>query len=87
MKEIRIRLKLSQKQFDNLELNTRREMIRQLMFIDTLKYRYCIGAMGDFWTMVRYDLEPVYGYRYGQLMATGEYKVVDGSDEIVDKWR
>lgn len=30
-------------------------MIEQLMFIDTPKYQYCIGANGKWWTMVRYE--------------------------------
>lgn len=48
-------LKLSNKQFDALDVETRRSMIRQLMFIDTPKYQYCIGADGPWWIMVRYE--------------------------------
>ena len=83
---MRIILKLSEKQFEGLDISTRREMIRQLMFIDTHQYRYCIGAKGNLWTMVRYKLEPEYGWRHGQLLPTGTYNPV-GDGEIVDQWR
>lgn len=49
------RLKLTDKQFDALDKETRRSMLYQLMFIDTPKYKYCIGANGNYWTMVRYE--------------------------------
>lgn len=80
------RLKISDKQFEKLDRDTRREMIRQLMFIDTTNYEYCIGAHGHLWTMVRYKTEPEYGYRFGQRMQTGRRLVISGSGEIVDTW-
>ena len=52
---MRTKLKLTDKQFDTLDTETRREMMRQLMFIDTPTYRYCIGAYGNLWTIVRYE--------------------------------
>lgn len=52
---MKTRLKLTDKQFDALDKETRRSMIYQLMFIDTPKYQYCIGANGQWWTMVRYE--------------------------------
>lgn len=52
---MRSRLRLSDKQFETLDVNTRRSMIEQLMFIDTPKYQYCIGANGKWWIMVRYE--------------------------------
>ena len=48
-------LKLTDKQFDALDTETRRSMIYQLMFINTPTYQYCIGAKGRYWTMVRYE--------------------------------
>ena len=49
------RLRLTDKQFEALDISTRRSMIEQLMFINTPKYQYCIGANGKWWTMVRYE--------------------------------
>ncbi len=49
------RLKLTDRQFEALDIETRRSMIYQLMFIDTPKYQYCIGAEGQWWIMVRYE--------------------------------
>lgn len=43
------RLKLTDNQFEALDVDTRRNMIRQLMFIDTPKFQYCIGANGQWW--------------------------------------
>ena len=51
------RLKLSDRQFEALDIETRRSMIYQLMFIDTPRYQYCIGANGQWWIMVRYKRE------------------------------
>lgn len=67
------RLKLTDKQFKALDVDTRRNMIRQLMFIDTPKYQYCIGANGQWWTMVRYEWKHA-----------GE--VDKETSMIVDKW-
>ena len=49
------RLRLTDKQFEALDIDTRRSMIEQLMFIDTPKYQYCIGANGKWWILVRYE--------------------------------
>ncbi len=51
------KLKLTDKQFEALDIETRRSMIYQLMFIDTPRYQYCIGANGKWWIMVRYEWE------------------------------
>lgn len=52
---MRPHLKLTDSQFDALGESTRRSMIRQLMFVDTPQYQYCIGANGQWWIMVRYE--------------------------------
>lgn len=49
------RLKLTDRQFEALDIETRRSMIRQLLFINTPQYPYCIGAEGKWWLMVRYE--------------------------------
>ena len=41
------RLKLTYKQFEALDTDICRSIIYQLMFIDTPKYQYCIGANGE----------------------------------------
>lgn len=77
-----IKLKLSDKQFDALELDTRRSIIRQLMFVSTPKYDYTLGAMGDLWTMNRYDaLKSTGSDRFGDRSYPKDYEC-----EIVDKW-
>lgn len=70
---MKTRLKLTDKQFDALDPDTRRAMIYQLMFIDTPKYQYCIGACGQWWTMVRYE-----------WLHAGE--VDRETSTVVDKW-
>lgn len=70
---MKTRLKLTDKQFDALDIETRRSMIYQLMFIDTPKYQYCIGANGQWWTMVRYERQHA-----------GE--VDKETSTVVDKW-
>ena len=67
------RLKLSDRQFEALDIETRRSMIYQLMFIDTPRYQYCIGANGQWWIMVRYEWE-----------YTG--KIDKDSSVVVDAW-
>ena len=67
------RLKLTDNQLEALDVDTRRNMIRQLMFIDTPKYQYCIGTNGQWWIMVRYDWK-----------CTGE--VDKDTSTVVDKW-
>lgn len=49
------RFELTDKQFDSLELSTRRSLILQIMIIHTPKYQYTLGAKGNLWTLVRYD--------------------------------
>ncbi|MBO5610546.1 MAG: hypothetical protein J5929_09310 [Eubacterium sp.] len=83
---IRTRLKLSEQQYEALDLNTRRSMIQQLMFIETPKHLYCIGTQYNKWTIVRYDLEPEYKEKYGRLVPTGEKFTIDETAEIVDRW-
>lgn len=70
---MKARLKLTDSQFEALDTDTRRSMICQLMFIDTPKYQYCIGANGQWWTMVRYDWK-----------CAGE--VDKDTSTVVDKW-
>lgn len=70
---MKTRLKLTDKQFDALGIETRRSMIYQLMFIDTPNYQYCIGANGQWWTMVRYKRK-----RAGE--------VDKETSMVVDKW-
>lgn len=70
---MKARLKLTDSQFEALDTDTRRSMICQLMFIDTPKYQYCIGANGELWTMVRYDWK-----------CAGE--VDKDTSTVVDKW-
>lgn len=48
-------LKLSNEQFSALDIETRRSIMRQLMFIDTPTYQYCLGVKWRYWTMVRYE--------------------------------
>ncbi len=67
------KLKLTDKQFEALDIETRRSMIYQLMFIDTPRYQYCIGANGQWWIMVRYEWE-----------YTG--KIDKDSSVVVDAW-
>ena len=67
------RLKLSDRQFEALDIETRRSMIYQLMFIDTPRYQYCIGENGEWWIMVRYKRE-----------YTG--KIDNDSLMVVDAW-
>ncbi len=64
------RLKLTDNQFEALDVDTRRNMIRQLMFIDTPKFQY---SNGQWWIMVRYDWK-----------CAGE--VDKDTSTIVDKW-
>lgn len=70
---MKARLKLTDKQFEALDTDTRRSMIYQLMFIDTPKYQYCIGANGEWWIMVRYE-----------WISVG--KVNKDISTVVDKW-
>ncbi len=70
---MKVRLRLSQEQFDKLDQETRRRMIYQLMFIDTPHFRYAIGAQERWWTMVRYELHP-------------DRTEVGDSATIVDRW-
>lgn len=64
------RLKLTDNQFEALDVDTRRNMIRQLMFIDTPKFQY---SNGQWWIMVKYDWK-----------CAGE--VDKDTSTIVDKW-
>lgn len=70
---MKARLKLTDQQFEALDTDTRRSMIYQLMFIDTPKYQYCIGANGEWWIMVRYE-----------WISAG--KVNKDISTVVDKW-
>lgn len=70
---MKLRLTLTDSQFEALDTNTRRDMIYQLMFINTPKYQYCIGANGQWWTMVRYE------WKY-------DGEVDESTSIVVDKW-
>ena len=65
-------LELSEKEFWELNETTRRKMILKLMFIKTPKYLYCVGALGEWWTMARYE------------RIDSEH--ISDDCEIVDKW-
>lgn len=56
--------------------------MRQLMLVSTPKYDYALGAMGDMWTLSRYDAQECIGSdRFGDRRYPDEYQ-----SEIVDKW-
>lgn len=75
-------LTLTQKQYDEMDENTRRSIIQQVFFINTAKYMYCIGAQGRYWTIVRYDIAESIGVdKYGNPKFDKEYK-----GEIVERW-
>lgn len=71
--KLNARVRLSDRQFEGLEHNTRRDLIKQVMFIRTPTYMYCIGAEREFWTIVRFDI------------VDAESIDMD-SAEVVDKW-
>lgn len=70
-------VKLSDKQFDQLEEGTRRSLMEQLMMIDTGKYMYTLGCVGRYWTINRYDREECIGPNKWEA---------NYQPEIVDKW-
>lgn len=47
------RIKLTDKQFDGMEQETRREIMKQLMLVDTPKYLYSLGVKGNLWVISR----------------------------------
>lgn len=71
-------VKLTDKQFDGLDVVTRRSLIQQLMIIDTPKYKYTLGAIGNLWTMWRYDRQECIGSDKWQD---------DYEPEVVDRWK
>lgn len=74
-----LKVRLSDKQFDSLERITRRRLIEQVMFIYTPKYMYCLGALGNSWTMARYSMDECIDFE--------NYKwEPDYKPEILDKW-
>lgn len=70
-------LKLTDKEFDSLEIQTRRSILRQVMIVDTPKFKYALGALGNYWTMARYDR--------AECIGTDDWKE-DYDPELVDKW-
>lgn len=70
-------IKLSDKQFDSIETETKRELMRQLLLLDTPKYRYALGALGQYWTLARFDMRESIGGR--------EFSK-DYEPEIIDRW-
>ena len=54
-------IKLSDKQFDGLERETRRVLMRQFMLLDTPRYKYSLGVIGNAWVIRRYDREEAIG--------------------------
>ena len=50
-------LHLTEKEFWALDERVRRKILEQVMFICTNTTFYCIGACGDFWTMVAMDIK------------------------------
>ncbi len=76
------RIKLKDKQFDGLDVETRRSLMVQLMLLSTPKYDYALGANGKFWTLVRYDGQETIG-----ADRDGTRKYMDSYEpEIVDSW-
>lgn len=73
-------IELKDNQFEGLETETRRNLIRQLMMIHTPKYLYALGCNSarDTWLLVRYDRQE----------CIGENKWERGYEpEVVDEWR
>lgn len=70
-------VKLSDKQFEELNVETRRTLMEQLMILDTPKYRYALGTHGLDWTLVRYD----------RMESIGGNKWMNGYEpEVIDRW-
>lgn len=73
---------LTQKQYDEMDVDTRRSLIQQIMFIETKKNMYCIGAQGSYWTIVRYDKAESIGVdKFGNARFDENYK-----GEIIERW-
>ena len=73
-------IELKDKQFDGLDVGTRRALIRQLMIIHTPKYLYALGCNDarDTWLLVRYDRQ--------ECIGTNEWDN-DYEADVVDEWR
>ncbi len=75
-------LKLSDKQFDSLEQDTRRSIMQQLMFVQTPLHNYSLGASGNWWTMIRRDQNESIGTdKYGRRQFPENYEGV-----VTDRW-
>lgn len=48
-------LTMSDGQFDSMSDRTRRNLFEKVYFVDTPKYHYCLGALGNLWTLSRWD--------------------------------
>lgn len=69
--------KLTDKQFDELEISTRRSFNDTTYHDSHTKYMYAIGAYGSDWLIVRYD----------RLESIGEDEWKDDyQPEVVDRW-
>lgn len=71
------RVMLSDKQFERLERETRRELLRQLMAIETPRYKYTFGVLGRAWVIRRYDKN---------FVIEGGRWADDYVAEVVDSW-
>ena len=77
-----VRLRLTDKEFDGSELNTKRSIIRQLMLVSTPRYDYSLGTINNLWTLNRYDSRESIGTdRFGDRRYPETYQC-----EIIDKW-
>lgn len=70
-------VRLSDKQFEQLEESTRRSLMEQLMMVDTSRYLYTLGCEGRFWVLNRYDREECIGSNKWEA---------DYQPEVIDKW-
>jgi hypothetical protein len=48
-------LSMSESQFNGMSEKMRRNLFERVYFVETPRYSYCLGAMGNLWTLVRYD--------------------------------
>lgn len=46
-------LTMSDEQFDQMSDRMRRNLFERVYFVDTPKWSYCLGAIGNWWTLAR----------------------------------
>ena len=54
-------IKLTDKQFEGMEVGTRRSLMEQLMIVNTARYKYSLGSKGRKWIIYRYDKDESIG--------------------------